>query len=103
MNKKLMKNLCAVTLLLATSISLNAQNKRKPLIIAGQGSFAVGGTKITEPGTFDVNNALKPQGKTFHGDHAYVLYQIPVKARPYPLIFLTGAGQYKKTEKPTTH
>ncbi|HEY9561907.1 MAG TPA: alpha/beta fold hydrolase [Anseongella sp.] len=101
MNKKLMKNLCAVTLLLATSISLNAQNKRKPLIIAGQGSFAVGGTKITEPGTFDVNNALKPQGQTFHGDHAYVFYQIPVKARKYPLVFLHGAGQSKKTWETT--
>src|SRR3546814_8582915 len=88
--------------MLATAISLNAQNRRKPLIIAVQGSFAVCGTKITEPGTFDVNNALKPQGQTFHGDHAYVFYQIPVKARKYPLVFLHGAGQSKKTWE-TTH
>jgi len=101
MNKKLMKYLSALTLLLATSISLNAQNKQKPLIIAEQGSFAVGGTTIIDPGTFDQDSALKPQGQTFHGDHAYAFYQIPVKARKYPLVFLHGAGQSKKTWETT--
>ncbi|CAL1518861.1 alpha/beta fold hydrolase [Chitinophaga sp. MM2321] len=100
MNKKLKRYLGALTLL-ASSISLNAQNKQAPLVIASQGSFAVGGTTITAPGTFDVNNALKPQGQTFHGDHAYAFYQIPVKARKYPLVFLHGAGQSKKTWEST--
>jgi len=88
-------------LVLATSASLNAQNKQKPLSIVEQGSFAIGGTMLTEPGTFDVNDALKPQGQTFHGDHAYVFYQIPIKARKYPLVFLHGAGQSKKTWETT--
>lgn len=101
MNSKLTKCLGVLVLLLATSISLNAQNKQKPLIIAEQGSFAVGGTVITEPGSFDLENALKPQGQTFHGDHAYAFYQIPVKARRYPLVFLHGAGQSKKTWETT--
>ncbi len=61
----------------------------------------VGGTLITAPGRFDINSALKSQGQTFHGDHAYVFYQIPVKAHRYPLVFLHGAGQSKKTWEST--
>lgn len=71
------------------------------LVIEGQGSFAVGGTKMTEPGIFDLADPLTPQGQTFHGDHAYVFYQMPVKARRYPFVFLHGAGQSKKTWETT--
>ena len=56
---------------------------------------------FSEPGSFDLNNALKPQGQTFHGDHAYVFYQIPANAQRYPLVFLHGAGQSKKTWEST--
>ncbi|MBN9381882.1 MAG: alpha/beta fold hydrolase [Chitinophagaceae bacterium] len=101
MIKRMLGNSATMTLLLATSISLNAQNNQKPLTIAEQGSFLVGGIKSTEPGDFDLKNALKPQGQTFHGDHAYVFYQIPVKARKYPLVFLHGAGESKKTWETT--
>lgn len=102
MKKESMKYWGALTFWLATAmIPLNAQKKQKPLVIAGQGSFAVGGTKVAEPGSFDLENALRPQGQTFHGDHAYVFYQIPVKARQYPLVFLHGAGQSKKTWETT--
>lgn len=101
MEKKLLKYLGALTLLMVTSISLNAQNRQEPLIIAEQGSFAVGGKTITKPGNFDLNNPLDPQGQTFHGDHAYAFYQIPVKAKKYPLVFLHGAGQSKKTWETT--
>jgi len=101
MKKELMKYWSAVILLLAIAMSLHAQDKQKPLIIARQGSFAVGGTTVTEPGTFNVDSALNPQGQTFHGDHAYAFYQIPVKARKYPLVFLHGAGQSKKTWETT--
>jgi len=72
------------------------------LLIETQGSFAVGGTKATEPGAFDLNNALKPQGQTFQGDHAYVFYQVPPEARKFPLVFLHGAAQSKKTWETTT-
>jgi pimeloyl-ACP methyl ester carboxylesterase len=71
------------------------------LIIEQQGSFTVGGTTITEPGKFDLTNSLKPQGQTLHGDHAYVFYQLPPKARKYPLVFLHGAGESKKTWEST--
>lgn len=92
------KFMCVLALLSGMSLTLSAQ---KPLTIARQGSFAVGGIKTTEPGTFDLGNALKPQGQTYHGDHAYVFYQTPVKARKYPLVFLHGAGQSKKTWETT--
>ncbi len=72
-----------------------------PLTIQKQGSFAVGGTKFSEPGNFDLPNALKPAGQTFHGDHAYVFYQVPPKSRKHPLVFLHGAGQSKKTWETT--
>lgn len=72
-----------------------------PLMIETQGSFTVGGAVISERGTFDVNNALDAPGQTFHGDHAYVFYQIPVNSRSLPLVFLHGAGQSKKTWEST--
>ncbi len=81
------------------AISL-ASDGSKPLVIQRQGSFAVGGTVISHPGTFNTN---KPgsEGQTLHGDHAYVSYQIPVKPRRFPLVFLHGAGQFSKTWETT--
>ncbi|WP_214227937.1 alpha/beta fold hydrolase [Pedobacter sp. B4-66] len=93
--------LLSVLLFFSACIATKQQVDPKNLVISEQGSFAVGGTKTTEPGNFDLNNALKPQGQTFHGDHAYAFYQIPVKARKYPLVFLHGAGQSKKTWETT--
>ncbi len=71
-----------------------------PLVIQEQGSFLVGGKMITNPGTFD---PLKPSpdGQTFRGDHAYVFYQVPPKARKYPLILWHGFGQFSKTWETT--
>ena len=74
--------------------------KPAPLVIQEQGSFAVGGTIVTNPGTFDPNKP-SPAGQTFHGDHAYVTYEIPVKAHRYPLVFLHGIGQFSKTWEST--
>jgi hypothetical protein len=70
------------------------------LVIQEQGSFAVGGTVIMNPGTFD---PIKrgPEGQTFHGDHAYVFYQVPVNARKLPLVLWHGAGQFSKTWETT--
>ena len=70
------------------------------LIISEQGSFAVGGTVITNPGTFDPYNQT-PEGQTFHGDHAYAFYQIPADARKYPLVMWHGIGQFSKTWETT--
>jgi hypothetical protein len=85
-----------------TTSSLTAQKteKQKPIMIQEQGSFAVGGTVITNPGTFDPYNQT-PAGQTLHGDHAYVFYQIPVEARKYPLVMWHGIGQFSKTWETT--
>jgi pimeloyl-ACP methyl ester carboxylesterase len=91
----------AVSILISACAVTRTGNNTEALVIQSQGSFAVGGTKVTAPGNFDLNNALKPQGQTFHGDHAYAFYQIPVKARKYSLVFLHGAGQSKKTWETT--
>jgi len=82
------------------SISANAKSKEKPLMIQEQGSFAVGGTVVTNPGTFNPYNQT-PEGQTFHGDHAYIFYQVPVKARRYPLVMWHGIGQFSKTWETT--
>jgi hypothetical protein len=54
-----------------------ANEKPAPLVIQEQGSFAVGGTVVTAPGTFDPirHGAYNPAdqsvaGQTLHGDHA---------------------------------
>src|SRR5688572_29235317 len=54
------------------------------LVLKEQGSFAVGGTVVTSPGTFDPRHP-SAEGGTLHGDHAYVFYQVPADARPLPL------------------
>lgn len=71
-----------------------------PLVIREQGSFFAGGTVITNPGIFDPYNQT-PAGQTFHGDHLYAFYQIPVNARRLPLVMLHGAGQFSKTWETT--
>ncbi|WP_293942865.1 MULTISPECIES: alpha/beta hydrolase [unclassified Sphingobacterium] len=70
--------------------------KKQPLVIQDQGSFAIGGTIIENTGTYD---PIKrgTDGQTFHGDHAYVFYQIPQKAKKLPLVFWHGIGQFSKT------
>lgn len=74
--------------------------KTAPLSIREQGSFAVGGTVVTNPGAFD-SVKMSPEGQTFHGDHAYVFYQIPVNARKLPLVLWHGYGQFSKTWETT--
>ena len=84
----------------AQSASAQKPTRIKPIFIEKQGSFAVGGTVITNPGTFDPYNQT-PEGQTFHGDHAYIFYQIPVNARKYPLVMWHGIGQFTKTWETT--
>lgn len=74
--------------------------KSTPLMIQDQGSFAVGGTVVTNPGTFDPNKP-SAEGATLHGDHAYVFYQVPADARRLPIVFWHGAGQFSKTWETT--
>lgn len=72
-----------------------------PLIIKDQGSLIAGGGLITRPGTFDPYKPLMPDGQTYHGDHVYAFYQVPVDARPLPILMLHGAGQSAKSWETT--
>lgn len=59
-------------LLLGSSCANKDEKQSNDIIqIEEQGSFAVGGTVIENPGIFDPYNQT-PEGQTFHGDHAYV-------------------------------
>lgn len=103
MKNKIISYWSAFFLLLGmASPSLMAQKKvkQKSLVIDEQGSFAVGGTIIQHAGTFDPYN-ITADGQTFRGDHAYVFYQVPAKARKYPLVMWHGIGQFSKTWETT--
>jgi len=86
--------------MVSCSSTKGIKEKQKPLLISEQGSFAVGGTVITIAGTFDPYKPT-PEGQTFRGDHAYVFYQIPQKARKFPLVMWHGIGQFSKTWETT--
>lgn len=99
--------LVAGVVALSASPPQNA-SQESPLTIREQGSFAIGGSVVTAPGTFDpiaqgaYNPAgADPRGQTLHGDHAYVFYQIPVNARRLPVVFWHGHGQTGKTWETT--
>lgn len=94
-----MFSMLLMTILLLPAVVL-AETDVNVLTIKAQGSFAVGGKVITNPGTFDSYN-FSPAGQTYHGDHAYVFYQVPVDAKELPLVFLHGAGQFSKTWETT--
>lgn len=87
---------------------VTGSGQKKQLVIQEQGSFAVGGTVVTDAGAFDPirHGAFNPgnqssEGQTLHGDHAYVFYQIPDKPRKLPLVFWHGYGQFSKTWETT--
>jgi hypothetical protein len=84
-----------------TNVMAEEVSKPEPLVIQEQGSFAVGGTVATEPGTFDPLKPLNPARQTYHGDHLYAFYQIPVNPRKYPIVMWHGAGQFSRTWETT--
>ena len=95
MLKKLMTGLFAVLLLPVLCFA------SEPLVIQEQGSFMAGGSTLTDSGEFIFSDLWNQSGQTAYGDHAYVFYQIPVNAKKYPLVFLHGGGQSKKTWETT--
>jgi hypothetical protein len=104
MRLKILKQRKLFAIFLLISVTASAQTGGKanlpPLQIKEQGSFAVGGTVITNPGKFDPYRQT-PDGQTLHGDHAYVFYQLPVNARQLPLVMWHGIGQFSKTWETT--
>jgi hypothetical protein len=102
-HRKLLNVLLPIAAGIVTSACaiVGGNDKPEPMIIKEQGSFAVGGTVITAPGTYDAMKQQSPDGQTFHGDHAYVFYQVPVNARKFPLVLWHGFGQFSKTWETT--
>ena len=100
--KKCAQTICVlIVILVAGCESTNDSSENDGLIILKeQGSFAIGGSVITSPGEFNPYTRT-PEGQTFHGDHAYIFYQIPDKARKLPLVFWHGIGQFSKTWETT--
>jgi nitrous oxide reductase accessory protein NosL len=99
-----LRTLCSVLsagILSSACATTSGNDKPGPLIIQEQGSVAVGGTVITHPGTYDPMKQQAADGQTFHGDHAYVFYQIPANARKVPLVLWHGFGQFSKTWETT--
>jgi pimeloyl-ACP methyl ester carboxylesterase len=74
-------------------------DQKEPLMIQEQGSFAVGGTVITTPGTYD-NNKPTAEGQSFHGDHVYAFYQLPEKPKQLPIVMLHGAYESGRETTP---
>lgn len=68
--------------------------------IQEQGSFAVGGSLLSASGNYNPQSKTA-EDKTFHGDHAYVFYQIPAKPKKLPIVFWHGIGQFSKTWEST--
>ncbi len=84
--------LAAVAMLASATAMADPMAKSEPLVIQEQGSFAVGGTVVRTPGTYNNNNPTS-EGQSFHGDHLYAFYQIPQNPKPLPIVMLHGAYQ----------
>ena len=91
----------AALVAVAAPAMAGGKHKSKPIVLEDQGSFTVGGSVITAPGTHDPYNPTPPDGQTFHGDHTYVQYQIPPDARKLPLVMWHGGGQMARTWEST--
>lgn len=105
-NRKL--NFALILIISSMLFSSCIPSKKGLLLIKEQGSFAVGGSVITNSGTFDPikHGAFNPtnqpsEGQTLHGDHLYAFYQVPAKARKYPIVMWHGYGQTSKTYETT--
>ena len=101
LKRPMMLAMLGIVLFGSGSVALAAGATNAPVSIQAQGSFAVGGTVKVEPGKFDPTKPMLPAGQTYHGDHAYVSYQIPVDARKLPIVMWHGAGQFSKTWEST--
>jgi pimeloyl-ACP methyl ester carboxylesterase len=70
-----------------------------------QGSFFVGGRTIEAPGTFDPNHpeaSLRDTfGQRYRIDQLYARYQVPLRARRLPIVFVHGSTQSGKTYEST--
>ena len=93
--------LIAAALAASACATPGGNGKPEPLVIQGAGQFCRRRNGDHAPRHLRSHEAQAPDGQTFHGDHAYVFYQIPVNARKFPLVLWHGAGQFSKTWETT--
>lgn len=86
---------------IALSLCVVTANASEPLQIQSQGSLIAGGSVLTQPGHFDPLRPASPDGQTYHADHVYAFYQVPVNVRPMPIVMWHGAGQSSKSWETT--
>ncbi|MDP9602654.1 alpha/beta hydrolase [Variovorax gossypii] len=89
------------TTCLLTGCAMHRGNVSGPLTIQAQGSFAVGGTVLKTPGSYD-NNKPAAAGQSFHGDHLYAFYQVPQNPKALPIVMLHGAFQSARSWESTS-
>ena len=106
--KQLPTLMIAIAIAISGCSSSSSHLTTESLVIEKQGSFAIGGSVVQTPGTFDPikQGAYNPTGvdstgQTLHGDHATAFYQIPPKANPFPLVFWHGHGESLRTWQTT--
>ena len=99
--KYLLAPLLVTVAIAANPLAIAQQaNRPEPLVIQEQGSFAVGGTVLSRPGTYN-DDRPQPKGETLHGDHLYAFYQVPQNAKPLPIIMWHGAFQSARSWETT--
>lgn len=106
--KQLSTLMIAIAIAVSGCTSPSSAVNPETLSIEKQGSFAVGGSVVQTPGTFDPikQGAFSPMGvdstgQTLHGDHLTAFYQIPPKANHLPLVFWHGHGESMRTWQTT--
>lgn len=99
--KTLLGVLTLTSLMACTTPPTGSMRPGSPLVIQEQGSFAVGGKVLSRPGTYN-NNTPTAEGQTFHGDHLYAFYQVPLNPKPLPIVMLHGAYQSARSWETTS-
>jgi len=93
--------LVAAVTLAPTGAMADQKGKPEPLTIQEQGSFAVGGTVLSNPGAYN-NNKPAAEGQSLHGDHLYAFYQVPRNPKALPIVMLHGAYQSARSWETTS-
>lgn len=70
--------------------------KFDPVVLAGQGSFFVGGRRVKALDKHEPANSDEPSvhrnGQSFWVDQMYVQYQIPINVQNLPMVLVHGGG-----------
>ena len=78
--------------------SQNNNRYEGKIILEEQGSFAFGGIVSKAEGEFNRYDLFpSSNGQTYHSDHGYAFYQIPINVRKYPIVFSPAGRSFETT------